>query len=141
MRTWLLIVMTALAAAPGCTGKMAPGQPLDNITASNTENTGDWQVLERTERDGRVAIRIAADHPEDAQLIAKKAIDQMLSRSPAEVVVDVYAASNPSAAPVAHVVWQHPARLRIVADVPDNRGTVSSDREGSPERAIGVNER
>jgi hypothetical protein len=141
MRFCVIGLAAALAAGPGCTGKMAPGQPLDNITAHNTENTGDWQVTGRTEQDGRILIRIAADQPERAEVIARKAIDQWLSMSPAEIVVDVYPASNPSAAPVAHVVWQRPTNIRVARDIPDNRGTVSSDREGSPERAVGAHER
>jgi len=141
MRTSLLGLSAVLALSLGCTGKMAPGQPFDNITSVNTENTGDWRVLERTERDGRVVMRIAADHPEDADRIARKAIDQWLGRSPAEVVVDVYPASNQSGPPAAHVVWQRPSTIRVATDVPDIRGSVSSDRQGSPERAVGANER
>ncbi len=141
MRTWQVSIAAVLVMAAGCTGKMAPGQPFDNITAHNTENTGDWRVLDRTERDGRVVFRIAADHPEDADRIAHKAIDQWLGRSPAEVVVDVYAASNQSGAPVAHVLWQRPSTIRVATDVPDTRGSVSSDRQGSPERAVGAHDR
>jgi hypothetical protein len=141
MRSCLLILAAVLMAAPGCTGKMAPGQPLDNITAHNTEDTGDWHVTGRTEQDGRILIRIAADQPDRAQVIARKAIDQWLSTSPAQIVIDIYPASNPSASPVAHVVWQRPSNIRAVTDVQDNRGSISSDREGSPERAVGMHER
>jgi hypothetical protein len=42
---------------------------------------------------------------------------------------------------VAHVVWQRPSNIRAVTDVQDNRGSISSDREGSPERAVGMHER
>ena len=142
MRTLVLSLATLIAVAPGCTGKMAPGQPLDNITAHNTENTGDWHVTGRTEEDGRIRIRIAADQPGRAQVIARKAIDQWLSKSPAEIVIDVYPASNPSAGPVAHVVWQRPTHIRVTTDgAPDSRGSIAADREGSPERAVGAHER
>jgi hypothetical protein len=139
----VLLSCLVASALCGCGGYTAPGQPLDNITSMNTEDTGDWRVLSRRERDGRIAVRVAVDLPARAERVARKVIDQQLDRSPSEVAVDVVAASAPEGATVARVVWQRPAHIPRASMPPsadDPRGSVSSDRQGSPERALGMEE-
>jgi hypothetical protein len=142
MRILVVFIAAALLSSAACTGKMAPGQPLDNITAHNTENTGDWRVTGIERRDRRIVLRVAADQPQNAELIARKAIDQQLASSPVEILVDVFPSAGQTAVSAAHVVWQRPANIPLQAPAaPDPRGAVSSDRQGSPERAVGAHDR
>lgn len=143
MRITLLALSLAVLGLCGCREHATPGQPLDNVTAMNTEDTGPWRVIQRTEQGGRIALRVAAEVPSRAERIARKAIDQNLDRSPSEIAVDVVPASAPSGTPVARVVWQRPPHTPTASMPPsaeDPRGSVSSDRQGSPERAVGREE-
>jgi hypothetical protein len=143
MRRWLPSLALVLVL-PGCSADYPPGQHLDNIVAVNTEHSGAWTVTERTEQQGRITIRATAERPEHAQVVARKIIDQQLDRSPSQVVVEVFARGARGGTPAARLVWQRPAtvpRASMPPAIPDEHGASPADRQGSPERAVGSEER
>jgi len=143
MHRWLPLLALVLLLA-GCSGDFPAGQQLDNIVAMNTEHTGTWIVSERTEQQGRIKIRAKAARLEHAEGIARKILDQQLDRSPSEVIVEVFGHDAVGGAPAARLVWQRPAHTPPASMPPmisDPHGASSADRQGSPERAVGIEER
>jgi hypothetical protein len=137
---WLAFILLL----PGCSRDFPVGQQLDNIVATSTEYTGAWSVSERTEEEGRIRIRAKAARLEHAEGIARRILDQQLDRSPSEVVVEVFGHDAVGGTPAARLVWQRPANTPLASMPPaisDPHGASSADRQGSPERAVGRNER
>jgi hypothetical protein len=67
----------------------APGAPLTDVTATNTETTGPYEVVRRIGEGKRFALQVDAMRPDRAQAIADNLVAQLLPYSPDEVVVEV----------------------------------------------------
>ncbi len=81
-----LTILLSLATA-ACSA--APGAPHTDITAATTEKTGPYDVVRRTVEGKRYTLQVEAAHPERAQTISDQLVEQMLQRSPDEVMVEV----------------------------------------------------
>ena len=127
MRNW---VLSLSLLASGCS--MAPGMPLTDVTATNTEDTGHYDVVERQVRGGRHVLTVRADQPGHAERIAEKLVYQLLPYSPDEVVVEVRGTGNASDAEPRRITWRRPAPPSAV-DRPSHGGdTAAGDRIGQP---------
>jgi hypothetical protein len=112
--TLVIVVLGTFVSA--CSIERAPGAVWSNITAANTENIGEWRVLDRQIEGDVVTLRVAAQYPERAQAIARHAIDQQLDRSPKQVTVAIYPmkvsegehVEAAEGAPVARITWTRP---------------------------------
>jgi hypothetical protein len=118
----LILALGTLASA--CSIERAPGAPWTNTYAFNTENVGEWRVIDRQIAGDVVTLRVAAQYPERAETIARHVIDQQLDRSPRQVTVAIYPmktaegehaeaaegehAPEPEGAPVARITWTRP---------------------------------
>jgi hypothetical protein len=119
--------------ASACSIQRAPGATWSNIYAMNTENVGEWRVLDRQVTGDAITLRVAAQYPERAQAIARRAIDQQLDRSPREVTVAVYPMEEGAeGTPAARITWTRPDNIAGIhvprpIDVPS-----SANRVGGP---------
>jgi hypothetical protein len=119
----LLAIVTAACSA-------APGAPLTDITATTTETTGPYEVVQRTVEGKRYAFRVDAMRPERAQAIADQLVTQVLSHSPEEVVVEVRPHKSTSGE-TARIRWVRGPDVPAAAVPQPADGTASGDRIGN----------
>ena len=111
---------------------MAPGMPLTDVTATNTEDTGHYVVAERRGEGGRYTLTVRADQPDRAERIAEKLVYQLLPYSPDEVVIEVHGAGRDSGAAPRRITWRSPPAPGA-GDVKSGHGdTAAGDRIGQP---------
>jgi hypothetical protein len=137
----IVLILLLGTCASACSIERAPGAVWSNITASNTENTGEWRVLDRQIAGDVVTLRVAARYPERAEAIARHVIDQQLDRSPKQVTVEIYpmkeeaegehAAAAPEGEPVARITWTRPE------DIPGTQVPGPLDSTSSADRISG----
>ena len=127
----LLVLSMALAAA-GCS-QQAPGAPLTDITATNTENTGAFEVVDRTDDDGVVRLRVRAAVPEEADHVARHVLYQALPTARRGVIVEVYPPAPEDAGPIARLEFTK-AEVNRPATPPQPSGQQpgAADRQGLP---------
>jgi hypothetical protein len=126
MRNWLLSLSVI---AGGCS--MAPGMPLTDITATNTEDTGHYEVVERQVQGTRHVLSVRAEQPERAERIAEKLVYQLLPYSPDEVVIEVRGFGNGGAEP-RRITWQRPPAPSAGDRASPGGDTAAGDRIGQP---------
>jgi hypothetical protein len=140
----LILALGSLASA--CSIERAPGAVWSNITASNTENIGEWRVLDRQTSGDVVTVRVAAQFPQRADRIARHVIDQQLDRSPRQVTVAIYpmraveaehaeATEGEHAAegePVARITWTRPDNIAGTHVARPIDSTSPADRVSNP---------
>jgi hypothetical protein len=127
MRNW---VLSLSLLAGGCS--MAPGMPLTDVTATNTEDTGHYVVVERHGEGGRYTLTVRADQPGRAERIADKLVYQLLPYSPDEVVIEVHGTNSDSGAAPRRITWRRPVAPRA-GDLKSGTGdTAAGDRIGQP---------
>jgi hypothetical protein len=127
MRNW---VLSLSLLAGGCS--MAPGMPLTDVTATNTEDTGHYVVVERRGEEGRYTLTVRADQPERAERIAEKLVYQLLSYSPDEVVIEVRGADGDGGAAPRRITWRSPPAPRVGGLRSGTGDTAAGDRIGQP---------
>jgi hypothetical protein len=119
----ILSVITAACSA-------APGAPLTDITATTTETTGQYEVVQRSVDGKRYALRVDAMRPERAQAIADQLVTQLLSHSPDEVVVEVRPHQSASGE-TSRIRWVRGPDVPAAAVPQPSDGTASGDRIGN----------
>jgi hypothetical protein len=119
----VLSVITAACSA-------APGAPVTDITATTTETTGPYEVVERSVDGKRYALRVVAMRPERAQAIADKLVTQLLSHSPDEVVVEVRPHQS-AAGETTRIRWVSAPDVPAAAIPQPADGTAAGDRIGN----------
>jgi hypothetical protein len=120
------------AAAAGCSIPRAPGAPLTDVTATSTENTGPYDVVERRAEDGMRYLRVEADHPQRFELIGRELIYQLLSYSPESIVIDVSGRAGTPREAERHTVNWGRGHHQPEPPVPSSPGTAPADRRGVP---------
>jgi hypothetical protein len=108
----------------------APGAPLTDITATTTEKTGAYEVVQRRVEDRRVAFRVDAMRPDNAQTIADHLVTQVLPYSPDEVVVEVRPHHSASGETTT-IRWVRGRDVAAAAVPQPSDGTASGDRIGN----------
>jgi hypothetical protein len=108
----------------------APGTPLTDISATTTETTGPYEVVQRSVDGKRYALRVDALRPERAQAIADQLVAQLLTHSPDEVVVEVRPHQSTSGE-TTRIRWVRGADLPAAAVPQPSDGTASGDRIGN----------
>lgn len=111
---------------------MAPGMPLTDVTATNTEDTGPYDVVERQVQGGRYVLTVRADEPERAERIAGKLVYQLLPRTPDEVVVEVGGTGSGNDPAPRRITWRRPAPPLADARPFEGGDTAAGDRIGQP---------
>ncbi len=119
----LLSVITAACSA-------APGAPLTDITATTTEATGRYEVVQRSVEGKRYTLRVDAMRPERAQAIADQLVSQLLAHSPDEVVVEVRPHQS-AAGETTRIRWVRGPDVPAAAVSQPPDGTASGDRIGN----------
>ena len=119
----LLALITSACSA-------APGAPLTDITATTTEKTGPYEVVQRKVEDKRVAFRVDAMRPDNAQTIADHLVTQVLPYSPDEVVVEVRPDRSTSGETTT-IRWVRGRDVPAKAVHQPSDGTASGDRIGN----------
>ncbi len=119
----LLALITSACSA-------APGAPLTDITATTTEKTGPYEVVQRKVEDKRVAFRVDAMRPDNAQTIADHLVMQVLPYSPDEVVVEVRPDQSASGETTT-IRWVRGRDVPAKAVPQPSDGTASGDRIGN----------
>jgi hypothetical protein len=127
MRNWLLSLSLL---ASGCS--LAPGMPLTDVTATNTEDTGHYDVVERQVQGGRHVLTVRADQPEQAERIAEKLVYQLLPYSPDEVVIEIRGAGEGGDATPRRIIWQRPPAPTSSEWRSGSGDTAAGDRIGQP---------
>ena len=120
----------ALAGA-GCS--QAPGAPLTDITATNTENTGAFVVVDRTDEDGVVRLKVRVAELDEADRVARHVLYQALPTARRGVIVEVYPPAPEGAGPIAALEF----RKRDVSQPatppqPSGQQPGAADRQGLP---------
>ena len=111
---------------------MAPGMPLTDVTATNTEDTGPYDVVERQVQGGRHVLTVRADEPERAERIAEKLVYQLLPYTPHEVVVEVRGTGSGNDAAPRRITWRRPAPPAADEWRSGSGDTAAGDRIGQP---------
>src|SRR5829696_2983155 len=119
----LLALITSACSA-------APGAPLTDITATTTDKTGPYEVVQRRVEDKRVAFRVDAMRPDKAQTIADQLVTQVLPYSPDEVVVEVRPHQSASGETTT-IRWVRGRDVPAAAVPQPSDGTASGDRIGN----------
>jgi hypothetical protein len=128
----LITVLTIASLGAGCVGK-APGAPLTDVSATNTENTGSFEVVERTNDDGILRLKAIAAQPERAKHVAGHLLYQALPTASRGVVVEVYAGESTDGDPVARAEARQDATTRVrVPPQPSEPKPGAADRQGVP---------
>ena len=118
---------------PACNAGRAPGAPLTDVTATNIENTGPFELVERTTEDDVLRVKVRAAVPEAAERIAEHVLYQVRHTASRGAVVEVYPAEGGGAgAPLARLEWVTPAGSRAPAPRPSGHVPSSADRVGAP---------
>lgn len=97
----VLVLLSPLISA--CEAGRAPGAPLTDVTATNIENTGPFEVVDRTMVDDVLRVKVRAAVPEAAERIAEHVLYQVRHTAPRGAVVEVYPAEGESERPLARV--------------------------------------
>ena len=124
------VVLSLSLLAGGCS--MAPGMPLTDVTATNTEDTGHYVVVERRGEGGRYTLTVRADQPDRAERIAEKLVYQLLPYSPDEVVIEVRGSGSDSEAAPRRITWQRPPAPTADEWRSGSGDTAPGDRIGQP---------
>ena len=119
----LLALITSACSA-------APGAPLTDITATTTVKTGPYEVVQRRVEGKRVAFRVDAMRPGNAQTIADHLVMQVLPYSPDEVVVEVRPDQSASGETTT-IRWVRGRDVPAAAVPQPSDGTASGDRIGN----------
>ena len=119
----LLALITSACSA-------APGAPLTDITATTTVKTGPYEVVQRRVEGKRVAFRVDAMRPGNAQTIADHLVMQVLPHSPDEVVVEVRPYQSASGETTT-IRWVRGRDVPAKAVPQPSDGTASGDRIGN----------
>lgn len=120
------------AASAACSIPRAPGTPLTDVVATNTENTGPYDVVERRVEDGTRYLRVEADQPQRADLIAQNLIYQVLPYSPKAIVIDVSGREGTPRAGEKHTVKWVRGHHGPLPPRPTTPGTAPADHRGVP---------
>jgi hypothetical protein len=129
----VVVIVLLLPLIPACEAGRAPGAPLTDVTATNIENTGPFDVFERTTEDDVLRVKVRAAVPEAAELIAEHVLYQVRHTASRGVVVEVYPADHEGAgAPLARLEWVRPAGSQAPASRPSAHVPSSADRVGAP---------
>ena len=118
-----LFVITAACSA-------APGAPMTDVTATTTETTGPYEVVQRNVDGKRYAFRVDAMRPERAQTIADQLVTQVLPYSPDEVMVEVRPHASASGETTT-IRWVRGQDVPAAAVPQPSDGTASGDRIGN----------
>jgi len=108
----------------------APGAPHTDITATSTDATGPYEVVQRTAQGKRYALRVDAMRPDRAQVIADQLVTQLLPYSPDEVVVEVRPHASVSGE-TRRIRWVRGADVPAAAAPQPADGTAAADRVGN----------
>jgi hypothetical protein len=119
----VLFIITAACSA-------APGAPMTDVTATTTETTGPYEVVQRSVDGKRYAFRVDAMRPDRAQTIADQLVTQVLPYSPDEVMVEVRPHSSASGE-TATIRWVRGRDVPAAAVPQPSDGTASGDRIGN----------
>jgi hypothetical protein len=108
----------------------APGAPLTDVTATNTESTGPYEVVRRIGEGKRFALQVDAMRPDRAQGIADNLVAQLLPYSPDEVVVEVRPHESVSGK-TTRIRWVRGGDIPAAAVARPTEGTAPGDRIGN----------
>jgi hypothetical protein len=123
---YAICVLFVITAA--CSG--APGAPMTDVTATTTETTGPYEVVQRNVDGKRYAFRVDAIRPERAQTIADQLVTQVLPYSPDEVMVEVRPHASASGETTT-IRWVRGRDVPAAAVPQPSDGTASGDRIGN----------
>jgi hypothetical protein len=123
---YAICVLFVITAA--CSG--APGAPMTDVTATTTETTGPYEVVQRNVDGKRYAFRVDAMRPERAQTIADQLVTQVLPYSPDEVMVEVRPHASASGETTT-IRWVRGRDVPAAAVPQPSDGTASGDRIGN----------
>jgi len=123
---YAICVLFVITAA--CSG--APGAPMTDVTATTTETTGPYEVVQRNVDGKRYAFRVDAMRPERAQTIADQLVTQVLPYSPDEVMVEVRPHASASGETTT-IRWVRDRDVPAAAVPQPSDGTASGDRIGN----------
>lgn len=106
---------------------------MTDVTATNTEQTGAYEVVQREAHGGVMTLRVHAMQPDRAEAIATHLVQQVLTYSPAGVVVEVapHPSLNSRDQP-RRITWERPPDVRAADVVAPQEGTAPGDRTGQP---------
>jgi hypothetical protein len=131
---YAICVLFVITAA--CSG--APGAPMTDVTATTTETTGPYEVVQRNVDGKRYAFRVDAMRPERAQTIADQLVTQVLPYSPDEVMVEIRPHASASGE-ITTIRWARGPDVPAAAVPRPSDGTASGDRIGNrPTRQSGT---
>jgi hypothetical protein len=123
---YAICVLFVITAA--CSG--APGAPMTDVTATTTETTGPYEVVQRNVDGKRYAFRVDAMRPERAQTIADQLVTQVLPYSPDEVMVEIRPHASASGETTT-IRWVRGRDVPAAAVPQPADGTASGDRIGN----------
>ena len=123
---YAICVLFVITAA--CSG--APGAPMTDVTATTTETTGPYEVVQRNVDGKRYAFRVDAMRPERARTIADQLVTQVLPYSPDEVMVEVRPHASASGETTT-IRWVRGRDVPAAAVPQPSDGTASGDRIGN----------
>jgi hypothetical protein len=123
---YAICVLFVITAA--CSG--APGAPMTDVTATTTETTGPYEVVQRNVDGKRYAFRVDAMRPERAQTIADQLVTQVLPYSPDEVMVEIRPHASASGETTT-IRWVRGRDVPAAAVPQPSDGTASGDRIGN----------
>jgi hypothetical protein len=123
---YAICVLFVITAA--CSG--APGAPMTDVTATTTETTGPYEVVQRNVDGKRYAFRVDAMRPERAQTIADQLVTQVLPYSPDEVMVEIRPHASASGETTT-IRWVRGRDVPAGAVPQPSDGTASGDRIGN----------
>lgn len=131
MRASALVVAGGLILNLGCSGQQkAPGAPLTDISATNTENTGPFEIVERSMQDGMLRLNVRAALPAEAEAVARHVVTQTLHTAPRGVIVEVHGAGD--GPPLARVESLRRPDTIVVPPTPTAAVPSPADRLGAP---------
>ena len=103
---------------------------MTDVTATTTETTGPYEVVQRNVDGKRYAFRVDAMRPERAQTIADQLVTQVLPYSPDEVMVEVRPHASASGETTT-IRWARGRDVPAAAVPQPSDGTASGDRIGN----------